>query len=85
MDIEDIIHELIHLEVPEKQLKHKRKALKYLRRLIPEDRGQWITTDGSNLYCSKCKHLAMEAYDRCPNCNSEMHKDVELRFGLYNG
>ena len=84
MYIEDIIHEIVHLKVPDKKLRHKYKALRHLRKLIPEDRGQWITTDGTNLYCSKCKHLSAEAYDHCPNCHSEMHKDVELRFGLYN-
>ena len=84
MDIEDIIHELVHLKVPEKQLKHKHKALQHLRKLIPEGREQWITTDGANLYCSKCRYLVSKAVDYCPNCHSEMHKDVEFRFELYN-
>ena len=84
MDIEDIIHELQHLEIPEKKWRHYRKAMKHLRKLIPENREQWITTGGSNLYCSKCKHIVSKATDYCPNCHSEMHKDVEFRFDLYN-
>ena len=82
MDIEDIIHELVHMHVSKKQRKHFRKAMKHLRKLIPEDRGQWITENGKDIYCSKCHATALKAYDMCPNCGSDMHRDVELRFLL---
>jgi rubrerythrin len=84
MDIEDIIHELYHLHVPEDKMKHFRKAMKHLKKLIPTDRGQWFSTDGTNLYCSKCGQSADKASDVCPNCGTEMHRDVELRFDIYN-
>ena len=79
MDIEDIIHELSHLNVSKENRKHYRKAMKHLKKLIPANRGQWIAVLGSNPYCSKCLKPSDKLYPICPNCGREMHRNVELR------